>query len=97
MDFKWGVDGTKVFETLKEKLINVPLLILLNFSKTFEIKCDASINNPPDFEIAHSTLSLCLKNSNLVKIFVFVIIFCMFLSISDQIYYLYKCFINNFY
>jgi len=37
VDFKWGIDQTKAFETLKEKLINAPLLALPNFSKTFEI------------------------------------------------------------
>ena len=42
MDFKWGIDQTKAFETLKEKLINSPLLCFPNFSKTFEIECDAS-------------------------------------------------------
>jgi len=41
-DFKWDFDQTKAFETLKEKLIKAPLLVLPNFSKTFEIKCDAS-------------------------------------------------------
>jgi len=42
VDFKWGVDQTNAFETLKEKFINAPLLALPNFSKTFEIECDAS-------------------------------------------------------
>jgi len=42
VDFKWGIDQTKAFETLKEKLIKAPLLVLPNFSKTFEIECDAS-------------------------------------------------------
>ena len=40
--YKWGKDQEKTFETLKQKLINAPLLALPNFSKTFEIKCDAS-------------------------------------------------------
>ena len=42
VNFKWRFDQTKAFETLKEKLINAPLLVLPNFSKTFEIECDAS-------------------------------------------------------
>jgi len=40
--YKWGKDQEKAFETLKQKLINAPLLALPNFSKTFEIGCDAS-------------------------------------------------------
>jgi len=42
MDFKWGIDQTKAFGTLKQKLINAPLLAITNFSKTFEIEYDAS-------------------------------------------------------
>jgi len=42
VDFKWGFDQTKAFETLKEKLIKALLLVLPNFSKTFEIECDTS-------------------------------------------------------
>jgi len=40
--YKWGKYQKKAFETLKQKLINAPLLALPNFSKTFEIECDAS-------------------------------------------------------
>ena len=40
--YKWGKNQEKAFETLKQKLINAPLLALPNFSKTFEIECDAS-------------------------------------------------------
>ena len=42
MGFKWGDGQEKAFNMLKDKLIFDPLLSLPNFSKTFEIKCDAS-------------------------------------------------------
>jgi len=40
--FKWGNDQAKAFANLKEKLINAPLLALVNFSRTFKVKCDSS-------------------------------------------------------
>ncbi|KAF7802599.1 Transposon Ty3-G Gag-Pol polyprotein [Senna tora] len=40
--FKWGKEQEEAFNTLKEKLSSAPLLLLADFSKTFEIECDAS-------------------------------------------------------
>jgi hypothetical protein len=40
--FKWGEAQEKAFEVLKMKLTTTPLLVLLDFGKTFEIECDAS-------------------------------------------------------
>ena len=40
--FKWGEVQQKAFQIIKQKLINAALLSLPNFSKTFEIECDAS-------------------------------------------------------
>jgi len=42
LGFKWEIGQEKTFNLLKEKLILAPLLVLLNFTKTFEIECDAS-------------------------------------------------------
>ncbi|XP_010530537.1 PREDICTED: uncharacterized protein LOC104807122 [Tarenaya hassleriana] len=40
--FQWGAVQEEAFQTLKAKLINSPLLTLPDFTKTFEIECDAS-------------------------------------------------------
>ena len=37
-----GEEQQKAFDILKERLTNAPILALPNFTKTFEIKCDAS-------------------------------------------------------
>ena len=42
MGFKWGSEQDREFIEIKERLCGSPLLALLDFSKTFEIECDAS-------------------------------------------------------
>ena len=39
--YEWTKKENDSFETLKEKLISQPILILLDLSKPFEVQCDA--------------------------------------------------------
>jgi hypothetical protein len=42
VSFRWGAAQDEPFHTLIDKLTHAPLLQLLDFSKTFELECDAS-------------------------------------------------------
>ncbi|XP_057785651.1 uncharacterized protein LOC131003187, partial [Salvia miltiorrhiza] len=42
VEFKWGKAQEDAFQQLKYKLTHAPVLSLPNFSKSFEIECDAS-------------------------------------------------------
>ncbi|KAH9769141.1 Endonuclease [Citrus sinensis] len=48
--FKWGSAQERAFNLIKEKLVSAPLLALLDFTKTFEIECDASALNYPTYD-----------------------------------------------
>ncbi len=39
--FVWSDEHEHAFNMLKDKLCSAPLLVLPNFSKVFEIECDA--------------------------------------------------------
>jgi hypothetical protein len=39
---KWTEEAEKIFRILKEKIIEQPILVLLDFEKTFQVRCDAS-------------------------------------------------------
>jgi hypothetical protein len=40
--FKWIEEDEKSFKVLKEKIIEQPILVLPDFGKTFQVRCDAS-------------------------------------------------------
>ena len=41
-EFKWTTGADKSFNLLKEKVIEQPILALLDFNKVFQVDCDAS-------------------------------------------------------
>jgi hypothetical protein len=40
--FHWTEEAEKIFNLLKRKITEQPILVLLDFNKTFQVKCDAS-------------------------------------------------------
>jgi len=41
-EFRWSKGATKAFEEIKQKMVETHILRVLNFSKVFEVACDAS-------------------------------------------------------
>eukprot|EP00253_Pinus_taeda_P029193 PITA_29193 len=41
--FKWIVEAERNFQLLKKKITEKPVLVLPDFNKTFQVKCDASV------------------------------------------------------
>jgi hypothetical protein len=42
ISFNWTTESEKGFRVLKEKIIERPILVLSNFKKTFQVRCDGS-------------------------------------------------------
>jgi len=40
--FKWTKETKRIFNILKENIIEQPILVFPNFRKTFQVRCDAS-------------------------------------------------------
>jgi hypothetical protein len=40
--FHWRKEAENSFNLLKKKITEQPILVLLDFSKTFQVKCDVS-------------------------------------------------------
>jgi hypothetical protein len=42
MSFHWTTEAEKSFNLLKRKITERPVLVLPDFQKTYQVKCDAS-------------------------------------------------------
>ena len=40
-EFRWSKNATKAFQEIKQKMVEAPVLHLLDFSKVFELACDS--------------------------------------------------------
>ena len=40
--FSWTEEDERIFKVLKEKITEQPILVLPDFGKTFQVRCDAS-------------------------------------------------------
>ena len=43
-EFRWTHGADKSFETLKQKVVELPILALPNFNKVFQVECDTNGN-----------------------------------------------------
>ena len=41
-EFKWTHGADKSFETLKQEVAKLPILVFPDFNKVFQVECDAS-------------------------------------------------------
>ena len=48
-EFKWTHGADKSFETLKQKVVELPILALPDFNKVFQVECDASCSAIGDY------------------------------------------------